>query len=140
MPTALSEIIDVVSVIGLLDVVRISGAPQFEQNREVSGLGRLHREQKTLAISPLILPLSIMGSSGSTIASGNVAEGTELLCRGSARRANSLQRPRERRSPAPLDLPGSRRFRHTAASPPRQRAASRTMRAPPLHREFRTTA
>jgi hypothetical protein len=42
---ALSEIIDVVSVTGLLAAARISGAPQFEQKRDVSGFGRLHREQ-----------------------------------------------------------------------------------------------
>jgi hypothetical protein len=42
---ALSEIIEVVSVTALLGVLRISGAPQFEQNREVSGLGKLHLEQ-----------------------------------------------------------------------------------------------
>jgi hypothetical protein len=43
---ALSEIIDVVSVTALLGAPLLrSGAPQFEQKREVSGLGRLHREQ-----------------------------------------------------------------------------------------------
>jgi hypothetical protein len=42
---ALSEIIEVVSVTGLLAAARISGAPQLEQKRDVSGFGRLHREQ-----------------------------------------------------------------------------------------------
>jgi hypothetical protein len=48
----------VVSVTGLLGVVRISGAPQLEQNRDVSGFGRLQREQKTVGICPFDLPSS----------------------------------------------------------------------------------
>jgi hypothetical protein len=48
----------VVSVTGLLDVPRISGAPQLEQNRDVSGFGRLQREQKTVGICPFDLPSS----------------------------------------------------------------------------------
>jgi hypothetical protein len=48
----------VVSVTGLLGAVRISGAPQLEQNRDVSGFGRLQREQKTLGICPFDLPSS----------------------------------------------------------------------------------
>jgi hypothetical protein len=142
---ALSEIIDVVSVTGLLGVARISGAPQLEQKREVSGLGRLHREQKTLAIAPLDLPSSTMESSGSSIASGTVAEGTELRCRGSTRRANSQPRPRlSTAMRAPLACtPRPARF---ATFPPHSRFTSASTRCephdarPPLHREFRTTA
>jgi hypothetical protein len=55
-------------VTALLGALRISGAPQFEQNRDVSGFGRLHREQNTVGITPLDLPSCSIESSGSNIA------------------------------------------------------------------------
>src|SRR5215469_9771470 len=108
-PMALSEIIEVVSVTGLLGELLIKGAPQFEQKRDVSGFGRLHRWQKIFDIAPLDLPW------GSRIGSGTVAEGTVPDGRGSTRRANSPARPLRRGRPFPACPPAWRRFRHTAA-------------------------
>src|SRR5258708_21245332 len=93
MPAEFSEIIDVVSVTALLAGPRISGAPQLEQKRDVSGFGRLQREQKMFGTAPFDLPSCRIWSSGSRIASGTVAERTESMGRGSTRRANSLPRP-----------------------------------------------
>src|ERR1700733_12533691 len=73
-------------------VVRVSGAPQLEQYLARSGFGRPHRAQY---IPPGIASPGLPSrcSAGSSIASGDDANGTRAEGSGSTRHANRRRRP-----------------------------------------------